>query len=152
MMMSTLLRKELNLRSEMDNHLEEEVVESIKNKNNQLLEVDEWKDIKNKRMREKLLIDFVIRQQDQYQLTPSQTKTLLKQIHLGFILKTLSPLALRYEDHQIKSIDGMKWKGDGIFEFDQPSTTTLEKSSDPIKKGGWIEKYVKEHNNRKLTF
>ncbi len=142
--LSTLLRKELNLRSEMDNHLEETSIHQIQSQNRELLNVEEWKDIRNKRLREKKIIDFVLRCKENYELSTIQSKSLLNKIHLGFILKTLSPLSIQYVNDRIESIVGLEWNGNS-FDLCYENKVNIERCGESSKCGKMIEKYIKEH-------
>lgn len=87
-----------------------------------------WNSIKKKSIRDSIILDYVTKKSDEYNLSRAKAKELLNTINLGILLKFISNKHIHYDDNEIKDIEGFEFKQDG-FVFTQTteySSNTLE--------------------------
>jgi hypothetical protein len=87
-----------------------------------------WNSIKKKSIRDSIILDYVTKKSEEYNLSRARAKELLNTINLGILLKFISNKHIHYDDNEIKDIEGFEFKQDG-FVFTQTteySSNTLE--------------------------
>jgi hypothetical protein len=87
-----------------------------------------WNSIKKKSIRDSIILDYVTKKSEEYNLSRAKAKELLNTINLGILLKFISNKHIHYDDNEIKDIEGFEFKQDG-FVFTQTteySSNTLE--------------------------
>lgn len=77
---------------------------------------DSWNSIKKKSIRDSIILNYVVRNSNEYELSRAKSKELLNTINLGILLKFISNKHIHYEDGEIKEIMGFEFdKGGFIF-------------------------------------
>ncbi len=116
-----------------------------------------WKQIKPKKIRNSLLLNFVIDCKHKYKLSSVKIKQLFSVIKLGFIFKSINSDDIDYSHgkiHKIKGLTFFKNQDTYDFNFDIFSASSdeynkLEKSLD-AKQKNIIENYIKEYKSHAI--
>ncbi len=110
------------LRSDLDIKNEKEQISHCGINNKRLSELN-WKSIKNKSMRNKLITEYICKISKERNLNKKQKLDLKTMINLGFILKLFSPDHVIFEHGNIIEIRGLKWDyNQAQFYLDQSLT------------------------------
>ena len=148
--MMDIFKNKLGLTSDRDQHRQRNELIELRTR----LKLDTectWKSIKNKRLRNKILLNFVLTCQTKYHLTASETTQLFSLLHLGLTFKSITSNDIDYRDGVIHSIAGLDFDADGAFSIDifASSSDKIDKSLiDANRITTLIERYVKEYKNQ----
>lgn len=95
------------LKSTRDVYFEKEEYEKMKKTIYDAINVKEWKKIKSKSMKEKLLYDYLMKLVEKYSLTYKERSHLFSVISIAKAYKRISSDHIMYEDGEIKGIVGL---------------------------------------------
>lgn len=84
---------------------------------------DSWNSIKKKSIRDSIILNYVVRNSTEYELSRAKSKELLNTINLGILLKFISNKHIRYEEGEIKKIVGFEFDK-GHFTFNKTTEFT----------------------------
>lgn len=87
-----------------------------------------WNSIKKKSIRDSIILDYVTKKSNEYNLSRIKSRELLNTIHLGILLKFISNKHIHYEEGEIIKIEGFDFE-DGLFTF----TKTTEYTSNVLE-------------------
>lgn len=84
---------------------------------------DSWNSIKKKSIRDSIILDYVTKKSNEFNLSRQKSRELLNTINLGILLKFISNKHIHYEDGEIVEIEGFEFE-QGNFIFTQTTEYT----------------------------
>jgi hypothetical protein len=150
-----LIKSNLNLRSQRDLYFLQEEFEQTKKDNIVITNVKEWKKIKSKVTKERLLFDFLYSLVEKYSLNMKEKKHLFSVITLSFLFKTLISDDIVYEGGRVINIKGLQFdkltRSFSIVNSRKKKTCkTIEKNISNDSFSAICHKYVKDETERML--
>lgn len=112
-----------------------------------------WKQIRPKKIRDNLLLDFVISCSHEYNLSKKDTEKLYSIINLGISFKSITSDMIDYSDGTVHGIDGLEFDEKGNFTFDifDSENDKLEKSVVEIDRvTQTVERYIKDYKSNTI--
>lgn len=107
---------------------------------------DNWQSIKKKGIKNILIENYVIKCKAQYQLTVTQTKSLLSSIILGTIFKTITSDDIEYQKGKILNINCFQFKNKKFYItknlYEGESTSQTNNTNDKKKLSDIWQKYI----------
>ena len=142
--------KSRGMRSDLETDNEMRDIQSSKSITEVLNDVNIWKEIKSKKIKEALILDYVHRVKKLFDFSAIQSQKLLATINIGFTTKNLTSDDVTLEDGKVKNIRGLKITKDDFFLTPQKNIRP-ERPQDPNKPTLWLEKYIKETQKKLVT-
>lgn len=127
-----LFREKLNLYSSLDIKLKRKEIENIRESLSVRLDCT-WKQLKPRSLRDNIVIQYVLRLKDEYNLSPKEVKDLFNEINMGFHFKNITSDDVEYEKGEIIRINKLE-KIEGVNEWRviPLSSSTSQKESTTI--------------------
>lgn len=141
--------KKIELTSDHKNNLLLLKKELSQKETNSIVEKS-WKQIKSKNEKISLIVRYVKKQKEKFNLSNTKCKELLSNIKLGLIFKIISNDDIDYRNNEIYHIDGIEFT-QGNYSMNLTEIINREiveskpKTQNSIEKS--IDKYIKEINN-----
>lgn len=143
-----IMKNKLGIRSNRDLKIEKEHIVNITKKD---AEMDDFKKIKQKQLKDHLIMNYVISLRDKYGLTNAEYNKALSIIQLGFQFKSITMDNVIYENGNIKDIEGIFFNPK-TREFCLPEYTRIppktEKKITTDKFATSFNKFVKNNRTR----
>jgi len=113
----------------------------------------EWRFIKIKKIKQDLLLKFVVECKQKYNLSLDKTKKLLALVNIALLIKTLDSDDISYSDGKIHSIKGLIFENnDFVFneEYDgyQLASERLVSGAGLDKISQVLDRYIKDYKNQ----
>ena len=148
-----LLKNNLGLRSQRDMYFQQQEISKMKRENVILTNVLQWKKIKSKFMKERLLYNYLYSLVEKYSLNMKEKKHLFAVITLGFLFKSLISDDVIYEGGQVTNIKGLQFDAKTrafsvVNNRKKKCTKQTEKVSDSF--ATICHKYIKDEQEKKL--
>jgi hypothetical protein len=141
----SIFKKKLNLISDRDSNIQQIKLNIAKEqvKSN-------WKQLRQKNVKNNLLLNYVVDMKNKYNLSTTDTERLISSIRLGFIFKTIVSDDIVYIDGKIRSIKGIDFVHNGnryeftcnIFNY---KIKNEKQNNEVFNVTTVIEKYMKEY-------
>jgi len=119
-----VFREKLGLRSPRDIAQSKADLEVVGNTTNSLGK--EWHKITPKSLKDSILMDYVRKLKEKYELNRAQTLKLISALHLAIQFKTILPADIVFEDGVIKDIKKLTYNPDAK-KFETPDHSAVEK-------------------------
>lgn len=149
-----IFREKLGLFSPLDFHFKKEEIEALKD--GETIDLDcEWKKIKPKFIKDDLIMNYILKLKDKYDLSYSQAKKIFVTINLGMQSKKITSEDFDFRDREIKNINGVvfdnRTKKVIITNKSKKVSSSSEKNNtnNSHKFTTSIEKYLKEYQKTK---
>lgn len=149
-----IFREKLGLFSPLDFHFKKEEIEALKD--GESIDLDcEWKKIKPKYIKDDLIMNYILKMKDRYDLTYSQAKKIFVTINLGMQSKKITSDDFDFRDREIKNINGVVFDPNSkkVYITNTPKKINLtsEKNSSGFNRKftSSIEKYLKDYSKTK---
>lgn len=149
-----MFREKLGMMSERDAKKQKQEISELKESLRKGYE-GSWKQIKAKKIRNALLLDFVIDCKNKYNLSQQDTNNLFSMIKLGFIFKSITSDNIEYQDGIIQNIQGLEFfegtsSDQSKFSFNYLNSKEdlhkIEKNlADVNKISTTVERYIKDY-------
>jgi len=149
-----IFREKLGLFSPLDFHFKKEEIEALKD--GESVDLDcEWKKIKPKFIKDDLIMNYILKMKDEYDLSYSQAKKIFITINLGIQSKKITSDDFDFRDREIKNINGVvfnpRTKKVVITNKSKKSSGSSEKNNSGVNRKftSSIEKYLKDYRKTK---
>lgn len=148
--MMKILQQRLNMRSNRDITLQKEEMDEFCTQN--ACEMDcEWKKIKPKNLKEQLIMDYIAKLKEKYDLNNKEVKHVASVIQLGFYFRSLSQEDVEFSNGVITNIANLKFnKKTRQFSTPEYGTVTkvMEKTNQVNKFYSGMKKFIRDNNLR----
>lgn len=133
--------RSIGLRSQKDLQLQKDEMEKIRKA--RCIDLDcHWKDLKPRYLKERMILNYVLTIQREFNLSQKEAKRLLNTIHLGFQLKQLTSDDVKYEKGRILDINSLEIDGEKrAFTIVKPIKTS-HKNDKPSSGGSFPHIFV----------
>lgn len=150
--MMLIFREKLGLRSTRDLQTQALELEDIK----QQIKIDldcDWKKLKPRALKDELIMNYVMKLVEDYDLEPKDSKTLLTTIYLGFQYKKLTAEHVDYEKGVIKNIIGLEIDPEEKKFYITNEPKIINKSEKTVQtRRLWrdIDKFLRDYRSKRL--
>lgn len=139
-----IFREELQLRSSSEFILTKSDVKRSRSLTLEKLEGNSWKELKSKKIKDQVILDFVVGKQKEYNLETESAKDLIARLNLHLnVLRNISPEDIEYENGNIVNVKGLSFNK-GRFQLSCDSPPRPERLNNPSRTQTAVEKYIKE--------
>jgi len=145
--MMNIFKNKLNLISDRDLSSQKKDVEELKESLKETYD-GTWKQIRPKKIKDILLLNYVINCKYKYKLPPEKVNKLYSLIKLGLVFKTITSDDIDYSDGIIHNIEGINFDDDGQFSLeilnleDEKYDKFVTEINKPYQH---VERYIKEY-------
>lgn len=148
--MMKILQERLNMRSNRDIILQKEELDNFCNQN--ICDMDcEWKKIKPKNLKEQLIMDYIAKLKEKYNLNAKEVKNVASVIQLGFYFRSLSQEDVEFSNGVINNINNLTFDKK-TRKFTTPEcgsvTKVMEKTNQANKFYTGVKKFIRDNNLR----
>lgn len=147
----------LGLRSPTDIAFQNDEIKKVSKTRVVTTDVDEWKQIRSKSVKDRLLFDYLCTLVKTHSLNLRQRKQLFSVVSLGFASKKITSAEVVFEDRNVVGINGLEWNDElGKFTLDgrlgkaSTSRSVTKKENDAFRRVAC--RYVKDELARNSTF
>jgi len=150
--MMFVFREKLGLRSTRDLQTQALELEGIKQKIKVDLDCD-WKKLKPRTLKDELIMNYVMKLIEEYNLDPKDSRVLLPTIYLGFQYKKLTAEHVEYEKGVIKNIIGLEIDPveKRFYITNEPKVINKsEKTVQPRRFWRDIDKFLRDDRSKRL--
>jgi hypothetical protein len=143
-LMMDMFKNKLHIKSSRDSPFSDDIKRKVQDGYN-----GTWKQIKPKKLKDKLITEFVLREKEKHNLTSKQAYDLLNVIKSGFLSKSIISEDIDYSNRKINEINGLiynsKNKSYKIENNRSIKDYKLEKNSVPNRFSQYLERYLKDY-------
>lgn len=113
------------------------------------LEGNSWTDIKSKKIKDQIILNFVVKKQKEHNLNTTIAKSLIEQLDLHMnTLKDITAEDINYNNGDIKDINGLSFEDENFcISCDNPPKA---ERGIPSRNQNAVEKYIKEIQTRQI--
>lgn len=144
--MMNIFKNKLNLISDRDIHSQKKDIEDLKETLRDTYD-GTWKQIRPKKIKDILLLNYVIECKYKHNLTKEQANKLYSRIKLSFIFKTITSDDVEYSDGVIHNINGIDiYDNNFLLDSDLIEEDKYDKNLLEINKPyQYVEKYIRDY-------
>lgn len=149
-----IFREKLGLFSPLDFHFKKEEIDALKDSESVDLDC-EWKKIKPKFVKDDLIMNYILKIKEEFNLSYPQAKKIFVTINLGIQSKKITSEDFDFRDREIKDIRGVifdpRTKKVHITNTSKKVSSSSEKNNSGINRKftSSIERYFKDYNKIK---
>lgn len=151
-----LFREKLDLYSSLDIKLKRREIENIKESLSIRLDCT-WKQLKPRSLRDNIIIQYVLRLKDEYNLSPKEVKDLFNEINMGFHFKNINSDDVEYEKGEIIRINRLeKVEGKNEWRVTPHSSPPSQKESTNItpieqKYNHYTSVFLRDYHTKRIV-
>lgn len=106
--MIQVFREKLGLYSSLDLQIKRDELDEVRSQKRVNMDC-EWKGLKPRSLKDTMIVNYVAKLRDEYDLSDKEVKKLYSQIQLGFQLKKIESDDVEYSDRAIQNIEGLEY-------------------------------------------
>lgn len=147
-----IFREKIGLYSSLDLQIKKDELDEIQQQRRVNMNC-EWKKLKPRSIKDLLIMNYVSKLRNEYNLSAKESKQLLVTIQLGFQFKQLDSENVEYADREIKNISGLEYELSTKTWIITNPPQVISKSEKPIASQKFcqsIDRFLREYKSRRL--